>query len=131
MASQAFEFHSPRGYVLSGRIELPETTPRGWAILAHCFTCGKESLAAVRVGRALALNGIGVLRFDFAFDHEENLFALRVRVRPRPTLAPRFQRHYRCLAFIARLQHFEPRFGFVDIFDLHRLSKILRSVPNE
>ena len=66
MASQTFEFQSPRGYVLSGRIELPETTPRGWAILAHCFTCGKESLAAVRVGRALALNGIGVLRFDFA-----------------------------------------------------------------
>jgi uncharacterized OsmC-like protein/alpha-beta hydrolase superfamily lysophospholipase len=66
MASQSFEFQSPRGYRLSGRIEQPETTPRGWAILAHCFTCGKESLASVRVARALALNGIGVLRFDFA-----------------------------------------------------------------
>jgi uncharacterized OsmC-like protein/fermentation-respiration switch protein FrsA (DUF1100 family) len=66
MASQSFEFQSARGYRLSGRIEQPETTPRGWAIFAHCFTCGKESLAAVRLARALALAGIGVLRFDFA-----------------------------------------------------------------
>lgn len=66
MASRAFDFEGPRGYVLSGRIEQPETTPRGWAIFAHCFTCGKESLAAVRLARALALSGIGVLRFDFA-----------------------------------------------------------------
>lgn len=66
MASQSFEFQSPKGYRLSGRIEEPETTPRGWAIVAHCFTCGKESLASVRVARALALTGIGVLRFDFA-----------------------------------------------------------------
>lgn len=66
MATQSFEFQSPRGYRLSGRIEQPETTLRGWAILAHCFTCGKEGLASVRVGRALALAGIGVLRFDFA-----------------------------------------------------------------
>lgn len=66
MANRSFDFEGPRGYVLSGRIEQPETTPRGWAILAHCFTCGKESLAAVRLTRALALSGIGVLRFDFA-----------------------------------------------------------------
>lgn len=66
MASRSFDFESPRGYRLSGRIEQPETTPRGWAILAHCFTCGKESLAAVRLARTLALSGIGVLRFDFA-----------------------------------------------------------------
>lgn len=66
MPSEAFDFESPKGYRLSGRIEQPETTPRGWAILAHCFTCGKESRAAVRLARALALTGIGVLRFDFA-----------------------------------------------------------------
>lgn len=66
MPSPNFDFLSPRGYQLSGRLELPETTPRGWAILAHCFTCGKESLAAARLARALALTGIGVLRFDFA-----------------------------------------------------------------
>ena len=66
MTTRAFAFGSPRGYQLSGRLEQPETTPRGWAILAHCFTCGKESIAAVRVARALALQGIGMLRFDFA-----------------------------------------------------------------
>jgi putative redox protein len=66
MVSQSFEFQSPRGYRPSGRIELPEAMLRGWAIFAHCFTCGKESLASARVARALAIAGIGVLRFDFA-----------------------------------------------------------------
>lgn len=66
MASQLFEFEGPKGYRLSGRIEQSETSLRGWAILAHCFTCKKESLTSVRLSRALAMVGIGVLRFDFA-----------------------------------------------------------------
>lgn len=66
MAQRNFDFTGSNGGRLSGRIELPETPPRGWAIFAHCFTCGKDSLAATRVSRALALAGIGVLRFDFA-----------------------------------------------------------------
>ncbi len=66
MVAQVFDFEGPRGYSLSGRIEEPETTPRGWGILAHCFTCGKDNLAATRIARALASHGIGVLRFDFA-----------------------------------------------------------------
>ena len=66
MAQRNFDFTGSNGACLSGRIELPETPPRGWAIFAHCFTCGKDSLAATRVSRALALVGIGVLRFDFA-----------------------------------------------------------------
>lgn len=66
MANRSFDFASPHGYQLSGRIEQPETTPRGWAIFTHCFTCGKQNIAAVRLARALALSGIGVLRFDFA-----------------------------------------------------------------
>lgn len=66
MTAQAFEFDGPRGYRLAGRMELPDGQVRGWAILAHCFTCGKDSLAATRVARALAAHGIGVLRFDFA-----------------------------------------------------------------
>ncbi|WP_447756464.1 bifunctional alpha/beta hydrolase/OsmC family protein [Sphingopyxis fribergensis] len=64
--SQPFDFTGRRGHRLSGIIERPTTTPRGWAIFAHCFTCGKDSLAAVRIARALARAGIGVLRFDFA-----------------------------------------------------------------
>lgn len=70
MPTQKFEFTGPRGYRLAGRLELPDTTldsaPRDWAILAHCFTCGKDSLASSRLARALAARGIGVLRFDFA-----------------------------------------------------------------
>ena len=61
-----FDFVGAGGNRLSGRLEAPETTPRGWAIFAHCFTCGKDSHAALRVARALSRAGIGVLRFDFA-----------------------------------------------------------------
>jgi putative redox protein len=66
MTAQTFEFDGPRGYRLAGRLELPAGQPQGWALLAHCFTCGKDSLAATRLARALAARGIGVLRFDFA-----------------------------------------------------------------
>lgn len=66
MASRMFDFTGGGGHRLSGRLEAPETTPRGWAIFAHCFTCGKDSHAAFRVARALSRAGIGVLRFDFA-----------------------------------------------------------------
>lgn len=66
MTAQAFEFDGPRGYQLVGRLELPDGKPQGWAIFAHCFTCGKDSLAATRLARALSARGIGVLRFDFA-----------------------------------------------------------------
>jgi putative redox protein len=66
MAAQGFDFEGPKGYRLSGRMAEPEGTLRGWAIFAHCFTCGKDSLAATRVTRALAEHGVGVLRFDFA-----------------------------------------------------------------
>jgi alpha-beta hydrolase superfamily lysophospholipase len=65
MASQVFDFEGAKGYRLSGRIEGPEA-PRAWAIFAHCFTCGKDSLAATRTTRALSTRGVGVLRFDFA-----------------------------------------------------------------
>ncbi|MGY2733772.1 alpha/beta hydrolase family protein [Sphingomonas sp. UYP23] len=66
MATETFTFVNTRGSRLAGRIEAPDVAPRGWALLAHCFTCGKDGLAAARVSRALARAGIGVLRFDFA-----------------------------------------------------------------
>lgn len=66
MTAQTFEFDGAHGYRLAGRLDLPDGQPQGWAILAHCFTCGKDSLAATRLARALAARGIGVLRFDFA-----------------------------------------------------------------
>ena len=36
-----------------------------YALFAHCFTCGKDVLAAKRIAVALAAKGIAVLRFDF------------------------------------------------------------------
>jgi putative redox protein len=50
---------------LAGALELPATSLRGFALFAHCFTCGKDSVAAVRIARKLAAHGIGVLRFAF------------------------------------------------------------------
>lgn len=66
MPEKTFTFRGGTGAALSGHLERPEGTPRGWAIFAHCFTCGKDSRAAVYISRALARAGIGVLRFDFA-----------------------------------------------------------------
>lgn len=60
-----FDFIGAHGLRLSGRLARPQGIPRAWAIHAHCFTCGKDQIGAVRIARALAQQGIGVLRFDF------------------------------------------------------------------
>lgn len=65
MQSKVFDFTGAAGQKLAGRLDLPDHTPRGYALFAHCFTCTKNSLAAVRIARALAARGFGVLRFDF------------------------------------------------------------------
>jgi putative redox protein len=62
----SFEFQGAEGRQLAGRLESPSGRVRGWALFAHCFTCGKDNLTAVRIARSLAGQGIGVLRFDFA-----------------------------------------------------------------
>lgn len=65
MPTRPFDFHNSAGDRLSGRLELPVGSTRAWALVAHCFTCGKDNKAAVRISRRLAGAGIGVLRFDF------------------------------------------------------------------
>jgi uncharacterized OsmC-like protein/pimeloyl-ACP methyl ester carboxylesterase len=65
MASSKFDFEGEGGRKLSGVLETGATAPHTYAVFAHCFSCSKTSLAAVRVSRALARRGVGVLRFDF------------------------------------------------------------------
>lgn len=65
MRSDRFEFVGAQGQRLSGRMDLPQGPAQAFALFAHCFTCTKNSLAAVRIARALTAKGFGVLRFDF------------------------------------------------------------------
>ena len=65
MPTRPFDFHNAAGDRLSGRLELPVGSTKAWALFAHCFTCGKDNKAGVRISRRLAGAGIGVLRFDF------------------------------------------------------------------
>jgi putative redox protein len=64
--TSVFDFDSPAEHRLSGRLDAPEGEARGWALFAHCFTCGKDNVAAARIARRLAAAGVGTLRFDFA-----------------------------------------------------------------
>ena len=65
MPTQSLTIPTTRGYDLAGSIELPTGLVRGAALFAHCFTCTKQSRAAVAVTRALARHGIACLRVDF------------------------------------------------------------------
>lgn len=65
MPSRRVYFENASGYRLAGIIDLPESTPRAFALFSHCFTCTKDLKAIVRISRGLASQGIGVLRFDF------------------------------------------------------------------
>lgn len=65
MTTETVTIASARGHTLSGSLELPEGVVRGAALYAHCFTCTRQSRAAVEVARALAAEGIAALRFDF------------------------------------------------------------------
>ena len=66
MQSDPFDFTCDDGRTVHGRLDRPAGQARGWALFAHCFTCGKDNLAATRISRALAALGVGTLRIDFA-----------------------------------------------------------------
>src|SRR3974390_1951906 len=65
MPSERFQFEGEGGVQLAAALELPEGEPSAFALFAHCFTCGKDVLAAKRIAVALAARGIATLRFDF------------------------------------------------------------------
>ena len=62
---QKIEFPGHSGDLLMGSLELPDAPPLATALIAHCFTCGKDSVAASRIARSLVKLGYAVLRFDF------------------------------------------------------------------
>lgn len=65
MSTERFQFTSAAGHQLAAALDLPEREPLAYALFAHCFTCGKDVLAAKRIATALAAKDIAVLRFDF------------------------------------------------------------------
>jgi uncharacterized OsmC-like protein/alpha-beta hydrolase superfamily lysophospholipase len=65
MPTERFQFTGSEGQQLAAALDKPEGEIRAYALLAHCFTCGKDGLAAKRIAVALSAKGIAVLRFDF------------------------------------------------------------------
>ena len=66
MATRSIELENRRGRRLSARLDLPEDgEASATALLAHCFTCGKDLKGLVRLSRTLTEHGFAVLRIDF------------------------------------------------------------------
>ncbi|MFL6827117.1 MAG: alpha/beta hydrolase family protein, partial [Bradyrhizobium sp.] len=65
MPTERFQFRGEGGHQLAASLDLPEREPLAYALFAHCFTCGKDVLAARRIASTLAARGVAVLRFDF------------------------------------------------------------------
>jgi len=63
--TERFQFTGSEGHQLAAALDLPDGAIQAYALFAHCFTCGKDVLAARRIAAALATKGIAVLRFDF------------------------------------------------------------------
>jgi putative redox protein len=65
MPNERFQFSGSDGLKLAATLDLPDSEPMAYALFAHCFTCGKDVLAARRIAAGLTARGIAVLRFDF------------------------------------------------------------------
>ena len=62
MRTERLKFSNHKGEKLAALFDLPLGKPNAFALFAHCFTCGKDNLAAKRISEGLAMCGIGVLR---------------------------------------------------------------------
>ena len=65
MPTERFQFTGEGGHQLAAALDMPDGPVQAYALFAHCFTCGKDVLAAKRIATALTAKGIAVLRFDF------------------------------------------------------------------
>ncbi|MEM6609848.1 MAG: bifunctional alpha/beta hydrolase/OsmC family protein [Pseudomonadota bacterium] len=75
MPTELFTFAGHAGHHLAARLDLPDGPHLATALMAHCFTCGKDIPAARRIAARLSAMGIAVLRFDFTgLGHSEGEF---------------------------------------------------------
>ena len=65
MNTKKITFENDSGHRLAALLDLPDGEPIAYALFAHCFTCSKNYKGVTRVSRALAAEGVAVLRFDF------------------------------------------------------------------
>lgn len=65
MRTQSISIPTSSQLNLSARLDLPDSVPTVTVLFAHCYTCGKDALAASRISKNLAEHGLAVLRFDF------------------------------------------------------------------
>ena len=66
MHTKTIRFENASGHKLAALLDEPKGGgAKTYALFAHCFTCSKDYKGVVRVSRALAAEGIAVLRFDF------------------------------------------------------------------
>lgn len=65
MGTHSLSFESRSGRRLGANLDVPrDGPPAATALLAHCFTCGKDLKGLVHLSRALSDAGFAVLRFD-------------------------------------------------------------------
>ncbi len=60
------QFTGHDNHTLAGLLDAPDGEIKGYALFAHCFTCGKDVVAASRIARSLVSYGFAILRFDFS-----------------------------------------------------------------
>ena len=60
MALDRFDFLNAGGQRLAAVLDSPPGEPAAFALFAHCFTCGKDNLAASRIAHALAIVALSV-----------------------------------------------------------------------
>lgn len=65
MPTERLHFSGTAGDRLAALLDMPEGPHLATALFAHCFGCGKDLIAATRIARRLASQGIAVLRFDY------------------------------------------------------------------
>ena len=65
MPTERFNSRGEGGHQLAAALDTPDGAIHAYALFAHCFTCGKDVLAAKRIARRAGGAGIAVLRFDF------------------------------------------------------------------